>query len=333
MSTVKLSIFYIFFLSLARVSGFRHLKLRSQSVFLNRNPRKCYMSTYRQTPPSLVPLKASIYSDLTRGDNEALSNVNSDSKEAKRITFIGSVANIALMVVKYIVGKKSGSLAMIADAGHSFSDLIADAITLTTIHLSQRSKMRIPQNHIITKNVKNHEIPYESFGCLAISLFLIYASINLVSDSFKVLVSNSFINGDILSIQSIRTTMSLNHIKSFKSLKIWSTMISFPMFKTWTSKQSLPLLVSLLGLLVKEELFQLTANVAKKINSQVLLANAWHHRSDALASLVALIGIIGSCFGFSLLDPIAAMIVALILAINGLTVGWDAIKGLLVDYC
>ena len=53
----------------------------------------------------------------------------------------------------------------------------------------------------------------------------------------------------------------------------------------------------------------LTASIGMRINSSVLIANAWHHRSDALSSVVALVGIGGSMLGLPFLDPLAGVLV------------------------
>ena len=58
------------------------------------------------------------------------------------------------------------------------------------------------------------------------------------------------------------------------------------------------------------QLFRATRTVGNRINSPVLMANAWHHRSDAMSSVVALVGIGAACLGFPLLDPIAGLCVA-----------------------
>ncbi len=78
--------------------------------------------------------------------------------------------------------------------------------------------------------------------------------------------------------------------------------------------QPLTFWVALLSLLIKEWLFQRTLAVATRTQSQLLLANAWHHRSDALSSLVVLIGIGGALLGFYFLDLVAALLVALLIA-------------------
>jgi cation diffusion facilitator family transporter len=69
-----------------------------------------------------------------------------------------------------------------------------------------------------------------------------------------------------------------------------------------------------LSVLVKEALYRYTQKVARKLNSPLLEANAWHHRSDALSSLAVLAGVAGAAISPALwlLDPLAALIVGLL---------------------
>ncbi|EJD6374892.1 cation diffusion facilitator family transporter [Providencia huaxiensis] len=69
------------------------------------------------------------------------------------------------------------------------------------------------------------------------------------------------------------------------------------------------LVAALVALVAKEGLFRYMLYVAKKVNSNMLVANAWHARSDAASSLVVAVGIVGSLCGLRILDPIAALIV------------------------
>ncbi len=74
------------------------------------------------------------------------------------------------------------------------------------------------------------------------------------------------------------------------------------------------LIAAVVSIVCKEALYQYTVKVGKRINSPVLLANAWHHRSDALSSLVTTAGIGGAIFlgpGWQVLDPIAAVVVSI----------------------
>ena len=84
----------------------------------------------------------------------------------------------------------------------------------------------------------------------------------------------------------------------------------------------LPLIVALISIGVKEYQYQITIRVANKINSSSLKADAWHHRSDALSSIAAFIGIGGAMLGFKVLDPIASIIVAIVVV----KVGIDILK-------
>ena len=79
---------------------------------------------------------------------------------------------------------------------------------------------------------------------------------------------------------------------------------------------AMALWAALLSIAVKEVLYQYTAYKGKKLNSQAVIANAWHHRSDALSSIAAAIGIGGAILlgdRWTVLDPIASIVVGLFL--------------------
>ena len=88
------------------------------------------------------------------------------------------------------------------------------------------------------------------------------------------------------------------------------------------------LVVALLVLVSKEGLFRYMLREAQRVRSAMLIANAWHARSDAASSLVVAIGIVGSLAGVRLLDPIAAAIVGFMVARMGWVFGWDALQDL-----
>ena len=83
------------------------------------------------------------------------------------------------------------------------------------------------------------------------------------------------------------------------------------------------------ALFAKELLFRYMLSVAKRVKSSMLVANAWHARSDAASSLVVGIGIIGNLAGYPILDPIAALIVGFMVTKMGWTFGWDAMHDLM----
>ena len=84
----------------------------------------------------------------------------------------------------------------------------------------------------------------------------------------------------------------------------------------------LPLVVSIISILIKEYQYRITIRIAKKVNSPALKADAWHHRSDALSSIAAFVGIGGAMLGFKILEPLASIVVALFVC----KVGYDILK-------
>ena len=91
----------------------------------------------------------------------------------------------------------------------------------------------------------------------------------------------------------------------------------------------LALYVAAGALVAKELLFRYMLTVAKQVKSSMLVANAWHARSDAASSLVVSVGIAGNLLGYPILDPIAALIVGLMVTKMGWEFGWDALHDLM----
>ncbi|RKZ97988.1 MAG: cation transporter [Gammaproteobacteria bacterium] len=86
--------------------------------------------------------------------------------------------------------------------------------------------------------------------------------------------------------------------------------------------ESMTIWVALLSVLSKEALYRYTLIYANQLNSPILKANAWHHRSDAISSIVVLVGIAGSMSGIPYLDAAAAVIVSMMIA----KIGWEIAK-------
>ncbi len=82
-------------------------------------------------------------------------------------------------------------------------------------------------------------------------------------------------------------------------------------------------------LVAKELLFRYMLNVAKRLKSSMLVANAWHARSDAASSLVVAVGIVCNLAGYPILDPVAALIVGLMVGRMGWQFGWEALHDLM----
>ena len=95
----------------------------------------------------------------------------------------------------------------------------------------------------------------------------------------------------------------------------------------------LALVASIISIIIKEIMYRYTKKVAVKINSNALLADAWHHRSDALSSIGAFIGILGSMLGLNFFDPLASIIIALFIFKVAYDILKDALDKLLDHAC
>jgi len=95
----------------------------------------------------------------------------------------------------------------------------------------------------------------------------------------------------------------------------------------------LALAAAILSIIIKEWMFWYTKAAAGKINSGALLADAWHHRSDALSSVGAFIGILGARLGFPILDPVASVVICLFIGKASYEIFKDAVDKLVDKSC
>lgn len=106
------------------------------------------------------------------------------------------------------------------------------------------------------------------------------------------------------------------------AFKIGHNAIRSLLLKNITEPGLIALVAALVCLIIKEWLYRYTISVGRKIDSLACVANAWHHRSDALSSIVVLIGIAAARAGFPIFDPVAALIVCIFI----LKFSFDIIK-------
>lgn len=88
------------------------------------------------------------------------------------------------------------------------------------------------------------------------------------------------------------------------------------------------LVIAVISIFSKEFLYHATRRVAIRIHSKMLEANAWHHRSDAISSIVVFAGIAGTYYGYPLLDGIAALLVAIMIAKIGVDLARQSVQEL-----
>jgi len=93
------------------------------------------------------------------------------------------------------------------------------------------------------------------------------------------------------------------------------------------------LVAALVSIAVKEWMYRYTRSAAKRINSGALMADAWHHRSDALSSIGAFVGILGALLGVLALDAVASIVICLFIAKAAYDIFMDAINKMVDKSC
>ena len=184
-----------------------------------------------------------------------------------RVTFMGGLVNVVLLVFKFVAGILGGSAAMIADAVHSLSDFASDIVVLVLVKLGSK-----PQD----EDYDYGHGKFETLASVIIGLALLLVGV-MLAYSGVVKIYHAF-RGEVLPQPGV---------------------IAF--------------VAALVRIELKEWAFRFTVRVGRQVNSEAVVANAWHHRSDALSSIGTAVGIGGAILlgsQFSVLDPIAAVVVS-----------------------
>lgn len=193
---------------------------------------------------------------------------NQREKEIYKVTIVGALANVTLLIFKFVAGIISNSAAMIADAVHSLSDFITDVVVIVFVKISSK-----PQD-------KSHDYghgKFETLATLIIGIALLFIGLMILY------------NGASATYRCIWLGEELHR----------PGMIAF-----WAA---------IFSIILKEAVYQYTIFKGKNLNSQAVIANAWHHRSDAFSSIGTAVGIGGAIFlgdKWVVLDPIAAIVVS-----------------------
>lgn len=88
------------------------------------------------------------------------------------------------------------------------------------------------------------------------------------------------------------------------------------------------MVVAFLTIVLKESMYQVTFRIGERTDNNLLKAGAWHHRSDALSSVVTLLGIVFARYGLPIMDPIAAMLIAILIIRTGIKIGLGSVREL-----
>ena len=203
----------------------------------------------------------------------------------------GVAANLFLAASKSTVGFISGSASLLADGLHSLSDLASDAVTLGVLKLTQK-----PADH-------KYPFGYGRFDTLG----------TLVIGS--TLVGGSAIVGFSAVETMIDYFTTVHHDHAVYKLESWH--------------YAAPALgIALFSIGVKEMLYRRTLRIGQKSRSSVIVANAWHHRSDAFSSVVAAAGISGAILGLPWLDSIGGVVVSAYIVKFGAEMVWGSLREL-----
>ena len=218
---------------------------------------------------------------------------------ADKVTLLAVWVNIFLSITKFIGGIRFNSAVLVADAGHSLSDLFSDFITLWAVQIA-----RLPPDD---DHPYGHG-KFEAIGSLFLSITLIFTGLSVGTWSYdkmrNIILSQFFPN-------SISGKLSKN--------------IHELILPTWPA-----LVLAAISILSKEWLFRITRRVGNMLNSQILIANAWHHRSDAFSSILSLVSIAVAILFPTLLfvDSAAGILVAGLICTTGFEVMSESIKQL-----
>lgn len=203
-----------------------------------------------------------------------------------RVTSIGIIGNVILSLFKFMAGVLGHSSAMVSDAIHSLSDVLATFIAWLGIRLSMQAPDR------------EHPYGHERLECVA---SLLLGTILLAT-------------GLMIGLTGLRTIFA-GHYDELQS------------------PGSVALVAAVVSIATKEGMFWYTRHYAKVLNSAAFMADAWHHRSDALSSIGSLVGIGGAMLGFPILDPLASVAIAICIIKVAYDILKDAVAKMLDTAC
>lgn len=209
-----------------------------------------------------------------------------EKKIVNRLSAVGIGGNIALSAFKLFAGVVGNSGAMISDAVHSFSDVLATFIAWLGVRMSQREAD------------DTHPYGHERMECLAaimLSGILAAAGVGIGYSGVEKIVLGTYAALEVPGV--------------------------------------IALVAAVVSIAVKEAMFWYTRRGACLLNSAAFMADAWHHRSDALSSVGALLGIGGAMLGFPICDPLASVVICIFILKAAYDILRDAIDKLLDTPC
>lgn len=188
-------------------------------------------------------------------------------KETYRVTIAGSIINILLLAFKFAAGILGHSAAMIADAIHSLTDFVTDAIVFVFVRLGSKPTDR------------DHDYGHGKYETLASAII----GVSLLMVGMMICYSGV--------------------------TKTYHAMCGEPL----QQPGFIALAAAVASVVLKEWAYRFTVRVGRRCHSEAVVANAWHHRSDALSSVGTTVGIGGAIIlgeKWAVLDPLTAIVVS-----------------------
>ncbi|MGI6132485.1 MAG: cation diffusion facilitator family transporter [Bacillota bacterium] len=191
-------------------------------------------------------------------------------KAGESVSWRGMAANLALVAFKLVAGIIGKSSAMVADAAHSASDMLATFGVIISFRISKRPA--------------DEDHPYghgkaEPVAAKLVGAILIVAGSGIAVEAARRVIARDFVRPGLIA-----------------------------------------LIAAVASIVIKETMYQVAAATASRIRSSALMAEAFHHRSDALSSVGTFAGILGGRLGLPILDPIAGFVVAVMIIWMGLRI-------------
>ena len=181
-----------------------------------------------------------------------------------RVTIVGAVLNLVLIIFKMLAGILGRSGAMVADAIHSLSDFVTDVIVLVFVRISNKPR-DVDHDYGHGK--------YETLATALIGVLLFVVGVGVLAGGCSSILA--YLRGETLGQPGM--------------VALWAAVVS------------------------EEWLYRYTRAVGRRANSKAVVANAWHHRSDALSSVGTMVGVGGAILlgeDWRVLDPLAAVVVS-----------------------
>lgn len=256
--------------------------------------------------------------EYSSGENEMSLKADEQARlrEAENVTVAGGITNVVLAALKIGAGAVTGYLPLTASGFHSASDILADAVTWFTLRLGAKGADQ--RFHYGRRRI-------ETLMALFAAFFLVYVSIELVTDAIGGEehghgISAAAVHG--AEGQGAAATEggepSEVHGAQAQSGRAWGLFLIVGS-------------VALVSVAAKETLFRITRRRGIRLNSPMLIAKAWHHRTDSLGATAVLFSLVLSLIlpGTELVEVVTTIVIAGMILHSAWEVGSDAVKELI----